>query len=420
MKRILSYLAYLPFVLAVLWAAKVYGGKLFESNDTHHLYVLESPAPTEVIAIQQPENPTPVEPVNTAPTHRLSNELSHIQVALLLDISGSMDGLIDQAKSKLWQVVNDLSDAHKAGSNANLEIALYAYGGDHLGAEKGYVRQLAPLSTDLDLISEKLFALKTNGGEEYCGKVIESAQFELDWSEKKDDLRMIFIAGNEPFNQGNVQYQQVCKVAKQKDILVNTIFCGNYMEGINTFWKHGADLTNGAYMNIDHNVQSVHIATPYDSEISTLNAELNDTYYSYSRSGAVMKERQITQDNNAAGYGSANMAKRAISKSKGAYKNSSWDLVDAVKEKKVKVEDLKKEELAPEFQSLDGDQLKQKIEELSTKRNDIQKKIVELDKKRKSYVAEQKKNKSEDQTLDAAMSKAIRDQAKSKNYKFKN
>ena len=420
MKRILSYLAYLPFVLAVLWAAKVYGGKLFESNDTHHLYVVEAPAPADIQEIVQPEETLPVEPVNSAPTHRVSNELSQIQVALLLDISGSMDGLIDQAKSKLWQVVNDLSDAHKAGSNAKLEIALYAYGGDHLGAEKGYVRQLAPLSTDLDLISEKLFALKTNGGEEYCGQVIQSAQFELDWSEKGDDLRMIFIAGNEPFNQGNVQYQQVCKLAKQKDILVNTIFCGNYMEGINTFWKHGADLTDGAYMNIDHNVQSVHIATPYDSEISTLNAQLNDTYYSYTRSGAAMKERQIAQDNNAAGYGSANMAKRAISKSKGAYRNSSWDLVDAVKEKKVKVEELKKEELAPEFRNLDSVQLKQKIEELSTQRGDIQKKIVELDKKRKAYVADQKKNTSEDQTLDAAMSKAIREQAKSKNYKFKN
>ncbi|MEL6252754.1 MAG: vWA domain-containing protein [Bacteroidota bacterium] len=420
MKRILSYLAYLPFILAILWAAKVYGEKLFENNTNQKLHLIEVLAREEAQDNFQPENTLPVEPVSSSPTHRVSTDLSQIQVALLLDISGSMDGLIDQAKSKLWQVVNDLSDAHKEGSNANLEIALYVYGGDHLGAEKGYVKQLAPLSTDLDFISEKLFALKTNGGEEYCGQVIQSAQFELDWSERENDLRMIFIAGNEPFNQGNVQYQQVCKLAKQKDILVNTIFCGNYMDGINTFWKHGADLTDGAYMNIDHNVQSVHVATPYDSEISTLNAELNNTYYSYSRSGAAMKERQIAQDNNAAGYGSANMAKRAISKSKGAYKNSSWDLVDAVKEKKVKVEELKKEELAPEFQSLDSIQLRKKIEELSTKRGNIQKKIVELDKKRKAYVAEQKKNKSEDQTLDAAMSKAIRDQAKSKNYKFKN
>ena len=30
-----------------------------------------------------------------------------IQIALLLDTSNSMDGLIDQAKSQLWSVVNE-------------------------------------------------------------------------------------------------------------------------------------------------------------------------------------------------------------------------------------------------------------------------------------------------------------------------
>lgn len=398
MKKNLSYLAFLPFVLAIFWAAKVYGEKLFESPDAHRLSLIET------------EN-TP---------HNLENSGTHqIQVALLLDISGSMNGLIDQAKAKLWQVVNDLSDAEKGSDRPNLEIALYIYGGDALNADKGYVKQLAPLTTDLDLISEQLFSLTTNGGEEYCGQVIQSAQFELDWSKKSDDLRMVFIAGNEPFNQGNVQYQQVCKMAKEKDILVNTIFCGPYLEGVNTFWKHGADLANGAYMNIDHNIKSVHIATPYDQEISTLNVELNTTYQHYNQQGARMKERQLKQDSNAASFGEANVAKRAISKSKGAYKNSSWDLVDAVKEKKVKVEELDKSQLAKEYRNLNAVELKEAINGLSVKRSDIQKKIVELDKKRKSYINTQKKDKATEQTLDEAMTKAIREQAKAKKYKFK-
>jgi len=397
MKKYLSYLAFLPFLLAIFWAAKVYGEKLFSSSDAHRLYS------TEI------ENNTP----------NLENTNAHqIQVALLLDISGSMNGLIDQAKAKLWQVVNDLSDARKGEANPNLKIALYIYGGDNLDAGKGYVKQLAPLTTDLDLISEQLFSLTTNGGEEYCGQAIQTAQFELDWSKKQEDLRMVFIAGNEPFNQGNAQYQQVCKMAKEKDIIVNTIFCGPYLEGVNTFWKHGADLADGAYMNIDHNVKSVHIATPYDQELSDLNAELNTTYHHYSQQGALMKDRQIKQDENAAVYGSANVAKRAISKSKGAYKNSSWDLVDAVKEKKVKVEELDKSHLAEEFKSMDTLELKLAIEELSSKRSSIQQKIVELDKKRKEYVSSQKKENAQEQTLDEAMTKAIREQAKAKKYKF--
>ncbi|MEM6803357.1 MAG: VWA domain-containing protein [Bacteroidota bacterium] len=397
MKKIISYLAFLPFFLAILWAAKVYGEKLFSSLEAHRLYS------TELIDAHNHENST----------------AAQIQVALLLDISGSMNGLIEQAKSKLWQVVNELSDAQKGERNPNLEIALYVYGGSTLDSQKGYVQQLAPLTTDLDLISEKLFSLTTNGGEEYCGQAIQLAHLELDWSKSQEDLKMIFIAGNEPFNQGSMPYQNVCQQAKAQDILVNTIFCGPHLEGINSFWKHGADLAGGAYMNIDHNVQSVHIATPYDDEISQLNVDLNDTYHAFSGQGRIMKERQVTQDMNAQKFGSANTAKRAISKSKGAYKNSSWDLVDAYREKKVKLKEIKTEELGEEFKGLDEKGLELKIEELSNKRSGIQKKIVELDKKRKAYVAEQRKDKSQDQTLDAAMSKTIRKQAESKNYKFK-
>lgn len=98
-----------------------------------------------------------------------------IKVALLLDTSNSMDGLIDQAKAQLWEIVNELSYAKCDDSKPNLQIALYEYGNDRLNGDEGYIRQVLAFSSDLDEISKQLFSLTTNGGEEYCGHVIQTS-----------------------------------------------------------------------------------------------------------------------------------------------------------------------------------------------------------------------------------------------------
>jgi hypothetical protein len=84
-----------------------------------------------------------------------------ILMALLLDTSNSMDGLIDQAKSQLWKIVNEVAAAKTVdGKRPNIKIALYEYGNDGLSSEEGYVRQVSALTEDLDVLSEKLFSLK--------------------------------------------------------------------------------------------------------------------------------------------------------------------------------------------------------------------------------------------------------------------
>ena len=169
-----------------------------------------------------------------------------IKLAILLDTSGSMDGLIEQAKLQLWNIVMQLAKAKdNEGKDPVIELALYQFGNDDLPVSKAYVQKLSNLTQELDEISEKLFALQTNGGEEYCGAVIKAAINELEWSKNPDDLNVMYIAGNEPFNQGNVPYEKICALAKQKKIVVNTIYCGEYNLGINEYWKHGAELTGG-------------------------------------------------------------------------------------------------------------------------------------------------------------------------------
>ena len=110
---------------------------------------------------------------------------------------------------------------------------------------------------------------------------------------------MIFIAGNEPFDQGRYNYRNATTNANEKGVTVNTIFCGNYELGINTDWKKGASLTGGEYMAIDHNKKVVHINTPYDDIIIKLNSKLNTTYISYGTLGREKYQAQKVQDENA-------------------------------------------------------------------------------------------------------------------------
>ncbi|WP_036382532.1 VWA domain-containing protein [Muricauda sp. MAR_2010_75] len=339
----------------------------------------------------------------------------YVKIALLLDTSNSMDGLINQAKAQLWDIVNEFTHA-KCGNDSrpSLQIALYEYGNDNLSSREGYIRQVLGFSNDLDEISEKLFSLTTNGGEEYCGEVIQTSLKQLDWGKNADDLKMIFIAGNEPFTQGKLNYKDAAYNAKEKDVIVNTIFCGNYEQGISTKWKNGATLTGGDYMAIDHNRQVVHIATPYDDVIIRLNSKLNNTYISYGSLGRQKKAMQSAQDGNAAEMEAAVAVKRSVSKSSRLYKNSQWDLVDAVEEDEEIILELKEEELPPALKGKSESEIKNYVNEKKAEREKIQKEIQELNAKREAYIAEHQKEETGE--LENALLSAIKTQASKKNY----
>ncbi len=347
-----------------------------------------------------------------------NNNGSLIQMAILLDTSGSMEGLIEQAKTQLWKIVNEMATAKKNGKLPRLMVGLYEYGKSSIPASEGYLRMIVPLSEDLDRISEELFRLTTNGGDEYCGKVIQAATTGLSWSRSNNDYKVIFIAGNEPFTQGDIDYKISCKQAISKGIIVNTIFCGNFSEGIKTYWKDGADLADGRYMNIDQNQKIVHISAPQDKAIIDLGKKLNKTYIAYGKSGGEKKERQKEQDKNALAINNEVMVQRSVAKASPQYRNVGWDLVDAVKEGKLKVDDLKDEDLPEEMKRMDKREKKQYIDEMKKQREKIQNQISQLQKERDRYVSEKKKEISAEQTLDEALISAIKDQAAKKKFDF--
>lgn len=340
-----------------------------------------------------------------------------VKIALLLDTSNSMDGLIRQAKAQLWDIVNKFTYARCGnGAKPNLQIALYQYGNDGLPPREGYLQQVIGFTSDLDDLSEKLFSLSTNGGEEFCGKVIQTAVGQLDWGTDEDHLKMIFIAGNEPFTQGKLDYRDAVVNAKEKDIIVNTIFCGEFHLGIQTGWKDGAALGGGDYMTIDHNRRVVHIKTPYDEIILKLNKKLNRTYISYGAQGARKLAMQAVQDDNAESLNEVVAVKRAVSKSSGIYNNRSWDLIDASEAEEFEVEALRKEDLPDELRDKSAEEIERYIQTKKAERQSIQSEIQALNAKREAYIAAKEEN--EKGELENALLKAIEKQAAKKEIKW--
>ena len=331
------------------------------------------------------------------------------QIAILLDTSGSMSGLIEQAKSQLWNIVNELSEAKKNDEPISFQIALYEYGNDHIPSHHSYVKQIVDFTTDVDLISQKLFSLSTAGGQEYCGAAIGKSLSQLKWSTTAN-LKTIYIAGNESFAQGHVSYKEVCYTANNNDIIVNTIFCGPLETGIDLQWQNGARMTNGKYFNIDHNQTTRYYDTPYDIEISELNEKLNDTYIHYGKGGEDFLVNQIAQDNNAKIYGRSNFASRSVYKSKKNYNNAKWDLVDAYEKDNNVIEQAK--ELPEEYKNLNKSDLEKEVKKTSDNRKSIQTKIGQLASKRKDYINQLKSADIQESSLNESINSSIRNQAK--------
>ncbi|ANF49574.1 hypothetical protein A0O34_02965 [Chryseobacterium glaciei] len=355
---------------------------------------------------------------NEDPKSSIISKDNKIQVALLLDTSNSMDGLIDQAKSRLWNIVNTLTTLKYSGQAPQIEIALYEYGNDGL-KDENYIRQVTPLTQDLDLVSEKLFALRTNGGSEYCGAVIRDASMNLNWDKNDKSMKLIYIAGNEPFDQGRINYKEVISTAKTKKIYTNTIFCGNRDEGIQSFWQNGASLGDGKYFNIDSDRKVIYIETPYDVRISECNAKLNDTYIYYGSKGSEYKTKQIAQDKNAEVQSAANAVERTVAKSKkNAYNNEHWDLVDRAEKDANFITTVKEDELPVELKGKSKEEVKKAVAVKSAARDKIQKEIEELSKKRQDFIdTEMKKRGSADSDdLGKAIEKSILELAKRNGY----
>jgi hypothetical protein len=337
-----------------------------------------------------------------------------VDLVIALDVSGSMEGLIDSAKQRLWDITNELAQARPLPA---LRVAILSYGRPSHGEQAGYVRVDLPFTADLDAVNATLFAFRTDGGDEYVARAIQTSLDTLHWSQDLDALQVVFVAGNESAEQDpQLTIERAAVAAARRGIVVNAIYCGSDNDADAAGWRRIATSTNGLYASIDQHAAAVaNVATPFDARLAELNDELNATYVAFGAGGESGRANQLAQDGNAAAMSPAAAASRAVAKAGELYR-SEWDLVDAVESGKA-LADIPSTELPAELQALPPAEREAYVREKSERRADLQRQVGELAAERSRYIAEQSQT-AGDTGLDAAILKGIREVARGKGFSF--
>jgi hypothetical protein len=350
----------------------------------------------------------------TADTVATDGSRRDVDLVIALDVSGSMEGLIESAKQRLWDITNELAQARPVPA---LRVAILSYGRPSYGEQSGYVRVDLPFTADLDAANATLFAFRTDGGDEYVARAIQTSLDKLQWSQRPDALQVVFVAGNESAEQDpQLTLERATGAAARRGIVVNAIFCGSDNDAAARGWQRVAASTNGLYASIDQNSAAVaNVATPFDARLAALNDELNSTYIAFGNAGESGRANQVAQDSNAATMSPAAAASRTVAKA-GVLYRSEWDLVDAVQSGKA-LADIPAAELPAEMQAMEPEKREAYVREATARRQDMQRQIGELAAERSRYIAEQKSD-GATAGLDAAILEGIREVAATKGFSF--
>jgi Mg-chelatase subunit ChlD len=326
-----------------------------------------------------------------------------VEVVFVLDTTGSMGGLIDAAKQKIWSISNQIATGQPT---PHIKIGLVPF------RDRGdeYVTKVYDLTDDLDAVHKNLMSFRAKGGGDFPESVNEAlhvAVNKISWSKDKNTLRLIFLVGDAPPHMDypdDVKYPETCKQAVLKDIIINTVQCGKHPE-TKKYWLDICRRAEGQYVQIGADGgQVVVVETPYDKELVKINAELTKKTLVFGdekrqMAGAAQKEANLrlaapVAADRAAYYGNA-------------MRGASYDLLENIKNKTVKLEEIKKEFLPPELRDLTLEQQKAFLEKLDKERQELNSKARELDKKRSEYVAKKQAEDAKNRPADAFDSQVL-------------
>lgn len=317
-----------------------------------------------------------------------------VEVCFVLDTTGSMGGLIQGAKDKIWSIANEIVSA-KPTPEVRIGLVGYRDRGDE------YVTRNFDLTNDLDEIYGKLTAFQAQGGgdsPESVNQALFEAVTKMTWSAGKDVLKIVFLVGDCPPHmdyQDDVKYPEICQQAMKRELVINTIQCGTD-DATTPIWQEIARKAEGEYAAILQDGGTVAMATPFDTEIARLNRDLSETVVGYG--DAVAQRRVESRLGTVAAAKAESIADRAGFLMKTAATaapakviSGDEDLISLVGEGKVALEAVDAGRLPAEMQKLNPAEQKAVIEAKAQQRKELNAQMEELVKKRSAYVEEEKK-----------------------------
>lgn len=326
--------------------------------------------------------------VDTAIPQQVSTKVK-IDVVFVLDTTGSMSGLIQTAKEKIWSIATTMASAQQA---PEIRIGLVAY------RDRGdaYVTKVIDLSADLDSVYATLMDFEADGGgdgPESVNKALFDAVHAMSWSEPNQAYQAIFLVGDAPphMDYNEVQFPEIVATAVNKGIVVNTIQCGDIQSTIEP-WTQIASLSQGDFFQVEQAGGAVALNTPFDKEIAELSAQLDDTrlYYGTEEEKQKMAGKVAATDKMHAGLTFAARARRAeFNNSDGGKTNllGENELVSAVVEGNVALDELDDDALPEPLKAMAPAAQEAYVAELSEKREDLQRQIRALSEDRSGYLA---------------------------------
>jgi hypothetical protein len=342
-----------------------------------------------------------------------------VEVAFVLDTTGSMGPLIEGAKRKIWSIATAILDANP---DATIRMGMVAY--RDIGDD--YVTKTYELTTDIQDLYANLLELRAKGGGDWPESVNEAldvAVNKLAWSRGDDVRRIVFLVGDAPPHMDYAQdtkYPQTLKVAKQKDILVNAVLAGGARD-TERVWRDVAQIGGGRFIPIPQDGgEVVVIETPYDEEIIILQEKIGRTVIPYGpapmQQKAENKARQVTAVAAAAPASASDMASfiNKQARRSGEAVTGDGDLVSDVKSGRKTLESVPDSDLPEELRKLPAAQRQAKLDAQMTERKALNDKLSQLVAQRDAFVAEKRKGtqkpaaSSFDQAVEAALKAQIK------------
>lgn len=339
-----------------------------------------------------------------------------IDLVIVLDTSGTMRALADSARIKIWEIVNDLAVAEPT---PQLRVGLVTYGNQSGSEANGWVRVEADLTDDLDLISARLFALRSRGANEYVGRALQAALDRLSWSDSAEALQLLFLVGNEaPDQDPYVRYQEMTEAARQRGIVLAAVFCGPAESQEASGWKEMAALAEGQFASIDHRLEAIVVSTPLDQELVELGELMNKTYVAWGDDGKARVKSRAAEDKNARRQGVAVAATRAMTKASSVY-SLAGDLVEAYDRGLVDVLTLDAADLPRAWRAMSPEERLAAVQDLSDIRRELRARIAEVGAERRRIVQERSAAQTQvPRTFDNVLRSTIRDRARQAGFEF--
>jgi len=341
-----------------------------------------------------------------------------IEVCFVLDTTGSMGGLIEGAKQKIWSIANEMVSAKPT---PDLKVGLIGY------RDRGddYVVKSFKLTDDIDAIYGHLQEFQAAGGgdePESVNEALAEAVNKMPWSKDRDVLKIIFLVGDAPPHmdyKNGPKYPDVCSDAAKKDVIINTVQCGT-IASTTPVWKEIAKLSEGIFAAIAQDGNVAVIETPMDSKLAELNRKIGGTLIAYG-DASLQREVHMKQALAESVSAPATADRLSYNAKTGKSVQGTGELLDSLAAGKVKLDDIKTKDLPPELQKLDKEELEALIDKKKKERAQLQKQIEDLTRERTAYIqAETKRRKSESKgdSFDKNVSETIRTEAARKGIHY--